>query len=268
MTRQGRRYNPRPVEMVVADNLVKSFPVAGGQKRAVDGLSFRVARGEIFGLLGPNGAGKTTTLRMLSGMILPTSGSARLAGYDVATQPFEVKRVLGFLTANTGLYLRLTPRELLQYFAELHGMDRPAARRRAEHLVDWLDMREFADLRCGSLSTGQRQRVNIGRVLVADPPVLVMDEPTLGLDVISNRLILDFIRRAGDEGKTILLSTHYLDEAEMLCDRIGFLHHGRLIAEGTLEELQRRTGLARLSAIFLKLAAEGTEAAAPAGAGS
>lgn len=268
VTRQGRRYNPRPVEMVVADNLVKSFPVAGGQKRAVDGLSFRVARGEIFGLLGPNGAGKTTTLRMLSGMILPTSGSARLAGYDVATQPFEVKRVLGFLTANTGLYLRLTPRELLQYFAELHGMDRPAARRRAEHLVDWLDMREFADLRCGSLSTGQRQRVNIGRVLVADPPVLVMDEPTLGLDVISNRLILDFIRRAGDEGKTILLSTHYLDEAEMLCDRIGFLHHGRLIAEGTLEELQRRTGLARLSAIFLKLAAEGTEAAAPAGAGS
>lgn len=247
--------------MVLADKLTKAFPTADGEKRAVDELSFRVGAGEIYGLLGPNGAGKTTTLRMLSGMITPTGGSATLAGFDVAAHPFEVKRILGFLTANTGLYQRLTPRELLTYFAELHGREREAATARADELIDWLDMHEFARLRCGSLSTGQRQRVNIGRVLIADPPILIMDEPTLGLDVLSNRLILDFIRRAGQDGKTILLSTHYLDEAETLCHRIGFLHHGRLMAEGTLGELRERTGEQRLSNIFLKLAAEGDGAA-------
>ncbi|RJP37685.1 MAG: ATP-binding cassette domain-containing protein [Phycisphaerales bacterium] len=240
--------------MIVTENLSKSFPTPDGpDKYAVRDLNLRIEEGEIYGLLGPNGAGKTTTLRMLSGLVTPTAGTARLAGYDVAAQPFEVKRILGFLTANTGLYQRLTPRELLAYFGELHLMTRARARRRAEEIIDWLDMADFADLRCGSLSTGQRQRVNIGRVLVADPPILIMDEPTLGLDVLSNRTILEFIRRAGRSGKTIIVSTHYLDEAESLCDRIGLLHRGSIVAEGSLDELRQQTGEQRLSSIFLDL---------------
>lgn len=242
------------MQMVIADNLVKTFPTPeGGDKRAVDGLSFTVNQGEIYGLLGPNGAGKTTTLRLLSGLMRPTSGSARIAGFDVAQHPDEVKRVLGFLTANTGLYQRLTARELLIYFAEMHRMEPPRASRRAEELIRWLGMGEFADLRCGALSTGQKQRVNIARALVADPRILIMDEPTLGLDVLSNRVILEFIKRERAEGKTIILSTHYLDEAETLCDRIGLLHNGRIVAEGDLTELRRLTGEERLSSIFLKV---------------
>ena len=240
--------------MIVAENLRKSFLTPTGQpKDAVAGLSFTVARGEIYGLLGPNGAGKTTTLRMLSGLMTPTSGHAVLNGTDTATDRSAVKRSIGFLTANTGLYQRLSPRELLVYFGELHGMQRPDARTRATALIDWLEMHAFADLRCGALSTGQKQRTSIARALVADPMILIMDEPTLGLDVLSNRIILDFVRRERSEGKTIVLSTHYLDEAETLCDRIGLLYEGRLIAEGTLTELRRATGEQRLSNIFLAL---------------
>jgi sodium transport system ATP-binding protein len=240
--------------MVVAESLTKAFPTPTGVETvAVDGLSFRVGQGQIYGLLGPNGAGKTTTLRMLSGLMAPTRGTARLAGYDVARQPREVKRVLGFLTASTGLYQRLSARELLVYFGQLHGLEPEPARARAEHLIDWLGIRDFAGLRCGALSTGQRQRVNIARALVADPPILVMDEPTLGLDVLSNRVILEFIRRERQNGKTIILSTHYLDEAETMCDRIGLLHNGRLVAEGDLESLRATSGQERLSSIFLHL---------------
>ena len=252
------------MDIVVADNLLKVFPTPdGGEKRAVDGLSFRVGQGQIYGLLGPNGAGKTTTLRMLSGLMAPTSGTATLAGFDVATQPQEVKRVLGFLTANTGLYQRLSARELLIYFAQLHRMDRAQAEARAEQLIAWLGIEDFAHLRCGALSTGQKQRVNIARALVADPPILVMDEPTLGLDVLSNRVILDFIKRERHAGKTIILSTHYLDEAETMCDQIGLLHDGRLVAEGDLESLREVSGEHRLSSIFLKL----IHADQPVGAG-
>lgn len=254
------------MDMVVADNLTKSFPTpSGAEKIAVDRLTFTVAEGQIYGLLGPNGAGKTTTLRMLSGLMAPTSGTGRLAGYDVATQPREVKRVLGFLTANTGLYQRLTPRELLVYFGQLHGLQKPEAEARADHLVRWLRMESFAHLRCGALSTGQKQRVNIARALVADPLILILDEPTLGLDVLSNRVILEFIRRERDAGKTIILSTHYLDEAESMCDKIGLLHNGRLVAEGDLASLRGQTGEERLSNIFLKTIGmdEGIDAAEP-----
>ena len=241
------------MDMIVADNLVKVFPTPEGEKRAVDGLSFTVGEGRIYGLLGPNGAGKTTTLRMLSGLMAPTTGTARLGGYDVNRQPLEVKRVLGFLTANTGLYQRLTAYELLVYFAQLQRMERDEAQARARHLIEWLGIGEFAHLRCGALSTGQKQRVNIARALVADPLILIMDEPTLGLDVLSNRVILDFIKRERDVGKTIILSTHYLDEAETMCDQMGLLHQGRLVAEGSLEELRAVAGEERLSNIFLKL---------------
>ncbi len=249
-----RRYNARHMDMVVADNLVKVFPQPDGRdKRAVDGLTFRVGTGQIYGLLGPNGAGKTTTLRMLSGLMSPTDGAASLAGFDVATQPNDVKRVLGFLTANTGLYQRLSARELLTYFAQLHGMSQIDAKARADHLIGWLGIGDFATLRCGALSTGQKQRVNIARALIADPPILIMDEPTLGLDVLSNRIILEYIRRERDQGKSIILSTHYLDEAEDMCDVVGLLHDGRLVAEGDIDSLRKQSGKQRLSNIFLKL---------------
>lgn len=242
------------IHMILAEQLVKTFPTPdGGQVAAVDGLSFQVQPGEIYGLLGPNGAGKTTTLRILSGLMRPTSGRAVLAGYDVVTHPYDAKRSIGFLTASTGLYQRLTPRELLAYFAELHGQSGEAMRRRVADLIDWLGITSFANLRCGALSTGQRQRTSIARALVADPPVLILDEPTLGLDVMTNRIILDFVRRQREAGKTILLSTHYLDEAETLCDRIGLLYRGRLVAEGDLPALRQVAGRERLTDIFLKL---------------
>jgi len=242
------------MDMIVTENLTKVFAMPdGSDKRAVNGLSCTVKRGHVYGLLGPNGAGKTTTLRLLSGLMAPTAGRAMVAGHDVSADPDAAKRVIGFLTANTGLYHRLSAREFLAYFAELHQINGRAATARVAHLIDWLDMGSFADLRCGTLSTGQRQRVNIARALVGDPPVLIMDEPTLGLDVLSNRVILDFIRRERDEGKTVLLCTHYLDEAESMCDRIGLLHNGKLVAEGTLEELRAQVGQERLSTIFLKV---------------
>lgn len=242
------------MNMVVADRLVKVFPTPDGLgKRAVDGLSFRVREGQIYGLLGPNGAGKTTTLRMLSGLMAPTSGTARIGGYDVTTHVGDVKRVIGFLTANTGLYQRLTARELLVYFGQLHRMSADQATARADHLIEWLGIGDFVNLRCGALSTGQKQRVNIARALVADPPILIMDEPTLGLDVLSNRIILEYIKRERDQGKTIILCTHYLDEAEGMCDQIGLLHDGKLVAEGDLESLRSLSGEERLSSIFLKL---------------
>jgi sodium transport system ATP-binding protein len=240
--------------MIEVHELVKVFPTtAGDEKRAVDDVSFEVAPGEIFGLLRPNGAGKTTTLRMLSGLLTPTSGWARLNGYDMRVDREAAKRSLGYLTANTGLYQRLSPRELLRYFGELIGLDRPAVERRIDDLIGWLDMASFADLRCGGLSTGQKQRTNIARALMGDPPILVMDEPTLGLDVLTNRIVLDFIRAEGARGKAIIMSTHYLDEAETLCHRFGLLHEGRLMAVDDLAGLRRRSERQRLSEIFLRL---------------
>lgn len=240
--------------IVEVHELTKLFPTTeGGDKRAVDGVSFTVSPGQIYGLLGPNGAGKTTTLRMLSGLLTPTSGYAKLSGFDVRLQREQAKRCLGYLTASTGLYQRLTPRELLRYFGELIDMDRAGIGRRIAELIEWLDMGTFADLRCGGLSTGQKQRTNIARALMGDPPILVMDEPTLGLDVLTNRVVLDFIRAEGARGKAIILSTHYLDEAEAMCDQYGLIHDGKLVGIGDLATLQAQSGKRRLSEIFLKL---------------
>jgi len=240
--------------MIEVERLTKVFPNPDGSETvAVNAVSFRVQRGEIYGLLGPNGAGKTTTLRMISGLLRPTAGRVLIDGIDVSDRPEQVKRRIGYLTANTGLYARLTPRELLEYFATLYGLARQPAGRRIAELVDWLGMREFLKLRCGALSSGQKQRVSIARALIADPPILILDEPTLGLDVLSNRLILGLVREQADAGKAVLLSTHALDEIESMCRQIGLIHRGRLIAEGTLEQLRGQTGRPRLSGIFLEL---------------
>ncbi len=240
--------------MIEIEGLTKVFPNPDGtEKVAVDRVSFRVSAGEIYGLLGPNGAGKTTTLRMISGLLRPTAGRVRIEGRDVTDHPEEVKRHIGYLTANTGLYSRLTPLEVLDYFATLYDIPRPRARARIAELVAWLGMESFARLRCGALSTGQKQRTSIARALIADPRILVLDEPTLGLDVLSNRLILEFIRTQSVAGKAVLLSTHALDEIDTLCRRMGLIHNGRLIAEGELDALRAETGKARLSEVFLAL---------------
>lgn len=240
--------------MVEADGLTKIYPNPdGSEKAAVNGVSFRVEPGEVYGLLGPNGAGKTTTLRMLSGLLRPSAGRVVIDGRDVTHDPEYIKHKIGYLTANTGLYARLTPREMLEYFAVLYDMPRAAAARRITALVDWLGMGEFLNLRCGALSTGQKQRTSIARALLADPPILILDEPTLGLDVLSNRIILSFIRDQATSGKAIVLSTHALDEIETMCRRMGLIHNGRLIAEGELDALRQQTGLTRLSEIFLHL---------------
>jgi len=240
--------------MIRVEMLSKVFPNPDGtEKVAVDQVSFDVQPGEIYGLLGPNGAGKTTTLRMVSGLLRPTSGRVLIRGKDVTNHTVEVKRQIGYLTANTGLYQRLTPLEVLRYFAALYDIPEPQASRRIGELVDWLGMHDFIKLRCGALSTGQKQRTSIARALIADPPILILDEPTLGLDVLSNRLILQFVRSQAEAGKAVLLSTHALDEIERMCRRVGLIHNGRLIAEGDLDTLKRQTGKDRLSDVFLQL---------------
>ena len=240
--------------MIKIEDLTKVFPNPdGSEKVAVDHISFEVHPGEIYGLLGPNGAGKTTTLRMVSGLLRPTAGTVWIDGQDVTAHPDEVKRHIGYLTANTGLYARLTPLEVLDYFASLYDIPPAVSRDRIHCLTEWLGMGEYVNLRCGALSTGQKQRTNIARALIADPRILVLDEPTLGLDVLSNRIILEFIRTQADAGKAVLLSTHALDEIDKMCRRMGLIHNGRLVAEGALDDLRQRTGRTRLSDVFLKL---------------
>lgn len=240
--------------MLEARELTKLFPQPDGtHKAAVDQVTFCVRPGEVYGLLGPNGAGKTTTLRILSGLLRPSAGRVLLNDLDITDEPERIKHHIGYLTANTGLYARLTPIEMLEYFAALYGLPGGRAREQITRMSAWLGMGSFLKLRCGALSTGQKQRVSIARALLADPPILILDEPTLGLDVLSNRLILELIRTQAAAGKAILLSTHALDEIETLCRRIGLIHRGRLIAEGTLDELRARTGRERLSEAFLQL---------------
>ncbi|MBI3831750.1 MAG: ABC transporter ATP-binding protein [Planctomycetes bacterium] len=266
--------------MIEIAGLQKVFLTHKGEElRAVAGLTLRVARGEIYGLLGPNGAGKTTTLRMLAGLMTPTAGRIAVDGRAAIDsdaglfEPMALKERIGFLTANTGLYARLSPREVLDYFGALRGLQGDNLRVQTERWIALLEIGEFAARRCEGLSTGQRQRVQIARTLVGDPPVLVLDEPTHGLDVLSNQLILKFISEAGRLGRTIVLSTHHLDEVEDICQRFGLMHKGKMLAEGTLAELRALSGKERLSAVFRELVArddrgEPISAAAVAPAGS
>jgi sodium transport system ATP-binding protein len=245
---------------VVVDALSKIF----GATAAVADLSFEVAAGEIFGLLGPNGAGKTTTLRILAGILVPTHGHVRVSGLDVAAEPLAVRQRLGFLTNTTGLYPRLTGRELLRYFGRLHGLDREATAARIAALAAALDLQPFFDRRCEVLSTGERQRLSIARAVLHDPAVLVLDEPTAGLDVLASRFLRDFVRAERDRGKAVVFSTHYLAEAELLCDRIGLLHRGRLLTAGTPAALRAAAGDApSLEEAFLRLVGASTRAGAP-----
>ena len=250
-TGPGDTENP---PMIDVHNLTKIFYTHTGQEHtAVDGLSLQVSRGEIYGLLGPNGAGKTTALRVLAGLMQPTFGDVRVDGVSGMADPMALKERTGFLTANTGLYARLSPRETLRYFGELRGIPPIALEAQIDELIALLGLTAFADRRCEGMSTGERQRVQIARTLLGHPQILILDEPTNGLDVLSNRLILDFVKQASRRGHTVVLSTHHLDEVENICHRFGMLHKGKLLAEGTLAQLRQSTGQERLSDIFLAL---------------
>jgi sodium transport system ATP-binding protein len=217
---------------------------------AVDGVSLEVRAGEIYGLIGPNGAGKSTTLRILSGLLKPTAGEAHVAGHDVATAPLAARARLGFVTGTAGLYGRLTPRELLAFFGRLHGLKEDRIRDRTRVLAAEFDLDEFLDRRCEKLSTGQKQRVSIARALVHEPPALILDEPTAGLDVLASDSLRRHVLAQRAAGAAILYTTHYLAEAELLCDRIGFIHRGKLLREGTPREL---AGAESLERAFLHL---------------
>jgi sodium transport system ATP-binding protein len=225
-----------------------------GRVDALRGVSLRVSPGEVYALLGPNGAGKTTALRCIAGLLRPSSGTALVDGRDVRIEPLEVRRRIGFLSASMGLYERLTPRELIQFFGRLHGVPEEVLDRRIDALVATFAMEPFARRGCGTLSTGQRQRVSLARTLVHDPPALILDEPTLGLDVLSGEAIHNFIRESRARGKAILFSTHHMEEVELLADRVGVLAGGRLVTEGTIGDLLRETGERSLARAFLKLA--------------
>ncbi|WP_164102584.1 ATP-binding cassette domain-containing protein [Candidatus Laterigemmans baculatus] len=239
--------------MLSAVELSKWFSVPEGRICAVDGLSFRVEPGEVYGLLGPNGAGKTTTLRMILGLLRPDSGYAEVDGFRTSESPDEVKARLGFVSASDGVYPWLTVREMLLFFADLYAVDPPVARQRLDELAQLMGVTELLDRRAGALSTGQRQRVTLVRGLIHDPPVMLLDEPTRGLDVVGSQTIFEYIGHLREVGKAVVVCTHRLDEAERLCDRFGLLHRGRLRYEGTLAELRAATGRDHLVEIFVDL---------------
>lgn len=239
--------------MIVFDRLSKHY----GALKAVNGLSLTVQPGEVYALLGPNGAGKTSALRCLATLIRPTGGHASVNGADVVRFPLQVRRNIGFLAASMGLYERLTARELVAYFADLQGVGNGGGSisrdARVDQMIETFGLGDFADRYCGRLSTGQRQRVSIARAMVHDPPALILDEPTLGLDVVSGQAIRDFIQKERELGKAILFSTHQMAEVELLADRIGVLNRGRVVAEGTLADLLELTGEDNLPRAFLTL---------------
>ncbi len=240
--------------MISAQALTKSFKdKKRGEIRAVDGITLEAQPGRIYGLLGANGAGKTTTLRLLATLLKPTSGTAVVAGHDVLREPDKVRANVGFLAASTALYGRLTAREMITYFGKLNGMTEAAVKARIQLLADQLDMHEFLDRRCEKFSTGMKQKTSIARTLVHDPAVMIFDEPTLGLDVMTARSIVQFVRECKAQGKTVIYSTHVMSEVEKLCDTIGIIHNGRLLAEGTLEELRSRYAEPDLEEIFVKI---------------
>jgi sodium transport system ATP-binding protein len=237
---------------VRADGLAKTyFDEARGEVRAVDGVTFSCRAGEIFGLLGANGAGKTTTLRMLSTVLVPTAGTAEVMGFDVAEAPGDVRRNIGYYSASTALYPRLTTRETLRFFARINRYPPDRIEARVAELVARFGLEGFADARVDKLSSGMKQKVSIARTVAHDPPVLIFDEPTVALDVLNALEMREIISELRDAGKAILFSTHVMSEAEKLCDRIAIIHDGRIHAVGTLDALRAETGLHYLEDIFI-----------------
>jgi sodium transport system ATP-binding protein len=240
--------------MIHARELTKHYAdLRRGQFVALDHVSFDALPGQVYGLLGPNGAGKTTALRILSTLLRPTGGSATVNGYDVVTQPSQVRRQMGFMSASTAVYDRMTAWEMVEYFGGLYGIERDALRGRMETLFTRLQINEFRDVLGSKMSTGMRQKVSIARAIVHDPPILIFDEATSGLDVLVARALLKTVAELRDAGKCIVFSTHIMREAEKLCDRIAIIHRGKILVEGTLEELRDLHSQHDLEELFFQL---------------
>ena len=248
---------------VTVRNLTKTFYDEGrGEVQAVDGVSFECRAGEIFGLLGANGAGKTTALRILATILKPSSGSASVMGHDVLAEPEAVRASLGFSSSTTALYPRLTARETLDFFARINGCPKAEARDRVERLIQRFGIQEYADARVDKLSQGMKQKVAIARTVVHDPPVLIFDEPTVGLDVLNALEMQKVIAEFRAEGKSIIFSTHIMSEAEKLCDRIAIIHRGKIHACDTLAGLRASTGQHYLEDIFVHVVQDNATGAA------
>jgi sodium transport system ATP-binding protein len=240
--------------MIHVRELTKTYAdLRRGQFVALAGLSFDAYPGEIYGLLGPNGAGKTTALRILSTVLRPSGGSATVAGYNVLTQPTRVRQRIGFVSTNTAVYDRMTAVEMVQYFGQLHGLSGSVLDERMESLFARLQMNEIRDVLGAKMSTGMRQKVSIARALIHDPPVIIFDEATVGLDVLVARSLLNTIAELRDQGKCIVFSTHIMREVERLCDRIAIMHRGHILSEGRLEELREQHGEYDLEELFFQL---------------
>ena len=244
----------RPASMIHVQGLTKSYPdLRRGEFFALRGIDFDAYPGEIFGLLGPNGAGKTTAMRILSTMLRPTAGSATVNNFNVVTQPSLVRRQIGYVSANTGMYDRMTAWEMVEYFGRLFGLTDEQLYPHMQELFARLKMDDFRDVLGAKMSTGMKQKVSIARALVHDPPVLIFDEPTSGLDVLASRALLTTVAELREMNKCIVFSTHIMREVEKLCDRIAIIHRGNVLAEGTLAELRERQEENDLEELFFQL---------------
>jgi sodium transport system ATP-binding protein len=240
--------------MVDVRGLSKTYDdPAGGVVAAADRVSLACHAGEIFGLLGPNGAGKTTTLRCLATILTPTSGTATIAGHDLLAAPEQVRRSIGFLSGTTGVYARLTPRETLRFFGAMYGLTGDALEHRVEQTLALFDVTSYADRPNDRLSTGMKQRVGLARAVVHDPPVLILDEPTTGLDPVVSRTVEQAVRALADAGKCVVFSTHMLWQAEEICDRLAVMSNGRVLGTGTAAELRERTQAKDLRDAFFRM---------------
>jgi len=249
--------------MISIQNLNKTFTLTKQQRKelntdqktatAVQDLSFSCHPGRVFSLLGPNGAGKTTTLRMIATLIAPTAGQIHINGINALSQPQEARKHIGFLTGSTGLYARLTPIEVIDYYADLYGVEKAAREQRKEELFSLLHMQDFLHKRIGKLSTGMKQKVSICRTMIHDPSVVIFDEPTSGLDVITAENIIKLIRSCKDQGKTVIFSSHIMSEVDLLCDDLAIIHQGTLKYNGTMADFRANMQTANLTEEFIRI---------------
>ena len=249
--------------MIEISDLRKEFVLTRQQRKelntketksvAVDGVSFTCQPGRVLSLLGPNGAGKTTTLRMISTVFKPTSGSIKIAGIDAVAHPAEARRKIGFMTGSTGLYARLTPNEVIKYFADLYSIPSDEFEERKERLYTLLDMHDFQGKRIGKLSTGMKQKVSICRTMIHDPEVVIFDEPTSGLDVITAENIIQLIHNCRNEGKTVIFSSHIMSEVDLLCDDLAIIHKGKMLFDGTMDSFKSGMQADNITAEFIRI---------------
>ncbi len=240
--------------MIHVRQLTKQYSeIQSGTFTAVDRISFDAMPGQIFGLLGPNGAGKTTALRLLSTVLKPTSGTAIINGFDVVAQPDQVRHQIGFVSTNTAIYDRMTAWEMVQYFGRLYGMNEETLNQRMEHLFERFQMNNIRDLLGSKMSTGMKQKVSIARAMIHNPPVLILDEATSGLDILVAREVLRTVEQVREQGMCVVYSSHIMTEVQRLCDRIAIMNRGRILAQGTISELAETHQESNLEELFYQL---------------